>query len=78
MLAGFRQAIGFGSYVIFLEEFNKIFVGSSYKYMGYTASAMCAKTMAVTICSPIMILKTRLELLTNQNLSIKLTTIQII
>eukprot|EP00828_Plagiopyla_frontata_P043176 TRINITY_DN6665_c0_g1_i5.p1 TRINITY_DN6665_c0_g1~~TRINITY_DN6665_c0_g1_i5.p1 ORF type:complete len:308 (-),score=43.55 TRINITY_DN6665_c0_g1_i5:123-1046(-) len=66
LISSIRQGIGFGIYSILLENLNSITPASVPNYIKYTVNAFVGKSLALIICNPLVILKTRKELITNQ------------
>jgi solute carrier family 25 protein 38 len=68
-IACVRQSIGFGLYSFLTEEFIKLSSNTfaDYKYIGISTSAGVAKILALAATSPLILVKTRQEVLTINN-----------
>lgn len=79
IIAGIRQSIGFSTYVCLLKEINYATQASQseWKYLIYSANAAMAKSLAVTLTTPLIVLKTRMEVLSGAKSSIFATLQQV-
>jgi len=80
LIAGFRQSIGFATYISLLQEINHLTQAkfSEWKYLTYSVNAAVAKALAVSLTTPLVVLKTRMEVLTNSKNSVFSTLKQIL
>lgn len=80
LIAGARQSIGFTTYISLLKEINSLTQAklSEWKYLTLSLNAALAKSLAVTLTTPLVVLKTRMEVLTNSKSSVFSTLKQII
>lgn len=80
ILAGIRQSIGFATYVSLLREINHLTQAESsqWKYIQYSMNAALAKSLAVSLTTPLMVLKTRMEVLSESKSSIFTTLSQLV
>ena len=65
LISGLRQSLGFAIYTLFIDIFdNSLKDRISQKYLKYSISACIAKIIAVAMTSPLILIKTRFELIT--------------
>ena len=80
LIAGARQSLGFATYVSLLKEINHVSQAryAQWKYLTLSLNAVLAKTLAISLTTPLIILKTRMEVLCGSKNSIYATFNQII
>jgi len=71
-VSSLRQSLGFALYTMFIDVFENLFkkrFSQQRKYLKYSLTACLAKIIAVTMTSPLILIKTRFELITQNEYS---------
>lgn len=64
-IAFLRQSFGFAIYSFMIDELNKKMQARKRNYFLLSLSAACSKIIAVTFTTPLIVIKTRFELISN-------------
>lgn len=78
MVSCMRQSTGFALYTFFIDSFDKWLKNLKHIYIKYGLSALGAKIIATTLTSPLILIKTRLELITQNEYTSLIDTFRII